>query len=226
MRPGFLRHVHLALAAAEYVLDLLVDAFYFQRAHDVTAFPGFVLIDPVAVAVLNALDRLVDGYDSQLGSARRELNVSRDQLRDFQGRIGKTFEHAAYKDELTELRDRLRLGLSDKASAEDKAAVSEIAERINALRASNAVEAAPARVGTRRTVRAERPVTSRIMERRASAEPVELPKIVKPVSEPVAEVITMPEPVKPKPVDSMPVNGYRQAVTRRRLENEAHLRLF
>jgi hypothetical protein len=71
-------------------------------------------------------------------------------------------------EELTGLRDQLKAGLSDKAP-ESGTPVAELAERIKALRAGNVVEAAPERA--RKAVRAERPVTARIRERVAVAEP-------------------------------------------------------
>ena len=125
---------------------------------------------------------------------------------------------------LGDLRDQLRAGLSEKAPDQEPAGLSlpELAERIKALRASVTVEAAPERT-VRKSVRAERPVTARIRERMveqpvaAVEEAVEPQAVVAAESAHAAEIIPMPEPVKPE---------YRQAVTRRRQEKAEQLRLF
>jgi hypothetical protein len=81
--------------------------------------------------------------------------------------LGKPFPHEKYLGELTELRDKLKFGLS--ASAHDAGegegpCVSELAERIKALKAANTIEAAPQRV-ERKQAEAEEPVTARIRRR-------------------------------------------------------------
>ena len=63
-------------------------------------------------AVLNALDRLAEGYQGECNATRRELAVAQDQLRDHTGRLGRPFPHNAYMAELTDLRDQLKAGLS------------------------------------------------------------------------------------------------------------------
>ena len=189
---------------------------------------------------MNALNRLIDNYDVKLDSTRRELAVAEGQLKDFEGRIGRPFEHEAYKSELTDLRDKLKLGLSDRASEEGKEAVAEVAERIKALRAANAVEGTPERTGMRKAARAERPVTSRIRERMAveTAEGAGQPQNGRPV-EKVQEVqvkqkiafedsdptvgacksqVDMEKPVKP-------LQGYRDREANRK-NTPQQLRLF
>lgn len=207
---------------------------------------GMLAKDAGPRAVINALDRLADGYDGQLVKETRELGIARDQLRDYQGRIDKPFAHAEYASQLADLRDRLRLGLSDKAP-ESGTPVAEIAEMIKALRASNTVEAAPERTGARKAVRAQRPVTTIIKERldvQEQQESAGQSEICRPIENvqveqksaghagdagappPVIPAIVLTEPQKPRPIDSMPVNGYRQAVTRRRQGGEEQMRLF
>ena len=185
--------------------------------------------NPGPRAVLNALERLANGYDYDIRAARNEIGVKQGQLRDFEARLGRTFEHAAYKDELEGLRDQLRLGLSEHPP-EGLPPVSELAEKIKALREANTVEAAPERT-VRKAARAERPVVARIRERLGSVELAQEPtsrpveekpepmKEPEPVQQPIPEpvVIAMPEPVK---------LDYRQNVTRRRQDKEAQLRLF
>ena len=63
-------------------------------------------------AVLNALDRLANGYDSDCDRVRQDLAIAESQLRDYQARLGKPFKHDAYLSELTGLRDQLKVGLS------------------------------------------------------------------------------------------------------------------
>lgn len=114
-------------------------------------------------AVMNALIRLADGYPEHCDKVRRELDVVRGQLADYQTRLGKPFAHTAYFDELSGLRDRLKLALSDRPpepGAEPAQSASELAERVKALRASHAVEAAPSRAVARKPVvaRIVRPV--------------------------------------------------------------------
>ena len=63
-------------------------------------------------AVLNALERLADGYGSECDRVRQDLAIAESQLRDYQARLGKPFPHDAYLAELTTLRDQLKAGLS------------------------------------------------------------------------------------------------------------------
>jgi hypothetical protein len=118
-------------------------------------------------AVLNALERLASAYESECGRVRQDLEIARSQLRDYQARLGKPFSHDAYLSELITLRDQLKCGLSGTApepGTEGQPSVSELAERIEALRAANTLEATPERVGKRPSC-AEEPVTARIRRR-------------------------------------------------------------
>ncbi len=174
--------------------------------------------NPGSRAVLNAVERLVGGYEHEREDIEAEIALKQGQLKDYEARLGKRFEHEEYRRQLADLRDQLKLGLSEKPP-EGGTPVAELAERIGKLRTENAVEAAPERVGTRKTARAERPVTARIRERmrvtigEPDAEPVGetvREPLAVPVAEPVpAVVIPMPEPVKPA-VD------YRQRVAGRK----------
>jgi hypothetical protein len=126
--------------------------------------------------------------------------------------------------ELTDLRDQLKLGLSEHPP-EGGVPAAELAERIKALWAANTVEAAPERTGSRKAARAERPVTARIRAK-LGEQPVEV------VPEPVA-VEVKPEPAKepepvvlPLPEPAKPAEGYRQSVIRRRQDRAEQLRRF
>jgi hypothetical protein len=115
-------------------------------------------------AVLNALERLAGGYDAECARVRQELTVAEAQLRAYQAQLGKPFGHAGYLSDLTTLRDQLKAGLSGRVPEPDREAlpaVADVAQRIQALRAANTVEATPERVGRRHTT-AEEPVTARI----------------------------------------------------------------
>ena len=71
-------------------------------------------------AVLNALERLADGYGSECDRVQRDLGIAQSQLRDYQARLGKPFPHDAYLAELTTLRDQLKAGLSGAAQEPGK----------------------------------------------------------------------------------------------------------
>jgi len=118
-------------------------------------------------AVLNALERLANGYQSECDSLRQDLAIAETQLRDYQARLGKPFTLDAYQTELTTLRDQLKVGLSGTAPEPDKEkgpSISELAERIKAIKAAHTVEAAPQRVRQKHSS-AEEPVTARIRRR-------------------------------------------------------------
>ena len=135
-----------------------------------------------ARAVLNALGRIVASYDERLDANTKELGLTRTQLRDYEARLGRPFAHTAYLDELTGLRDRLKVALSG-TPAEGEPTAGEMADRIKALKAAHQVEAAPVRV--REQTRAE------AIRRR-----VETPQTVNPPTEPAAapEVSNLPIP--------------------------------
>jgi hypothetical protein len=142
-------------------------------------------------AVLNALDRLAASYPIQADGAGQELAIAEGQFRDYQARIGAPFPHDGYHQELTRLRDELRLALSAHAPApaEGVPTVADIAGQIKQWRAAHTIEAAPQRLSSRTLVRAEEPVTSRIRRRAEAshAPPVAAP----PQTEP--EAITPPK---------------------------------
>jgi hypothetical protein len=114
-------------------------------------------------AVLNAVERLSDGYGYSQRIAEEDLALAESQLHDYQARLGGAFQHAGYLKELETLRDQLRVGLSGEQK-EGEPTVADIAGRIKELRAANTVEAAPART-SRGKASAETPVTSRILEK-------------------------------------------------------------
>jgi hypothetical protein len=123
-------------------------------------------------AVLNTLERLAAGYGPEGERVRQDLAIAESQLRDYQTRLGASFLHDGYLSELTTLRDQLKAGLSGRAPepGSEPPSVSELAERIKALKAAHNIEAAPQRV-RQKQCSAEEPITRRI-RRRAEAVPV------------------------------------------------------
>ena len=63
-------------------------------------------------ACLNALERLFASYETRCDELRRELALSEGKLRDFEARLGATFPHERYIEELSALRDELKVALS------------------------------------------------------------------------------------------------------------------
>jgi N12 class adenine-specific DNA methylase len=183
--------------------------------------------NPGPRAVLNALERLADGYDGDIRHLKAEIAIKEGQLRDYESRLGKSFEHEEYASRLTDLRDRLKLGLSEHAPKDGVPTV-ELSEQIKALRASVTVEAAPERV-TRKAVRAERPVTARIRERRQSVEEAKAePVISEPEVKPTKPDETPVAPTAPVIIPAMyqeKMPEHRQQVTKRR-DIASQLRLF
>jgi hypothetical protein len=96
-------------------------------------------------AVLNGLSRVMDSYAEVIERVKQDRELAQRQLGDYEARIGITFRHTAYMDELTGLRDRLKVALSG-TPAEGEPTAAELAERIKSLKASHHVEAAPARL--------------------------------------------------------------------------------
>lgn len=133
-------------------------------------------------AVLNAVERLSASYDRQCEQTASDLAIAAGQLRDHEARLGRAFAHEAYLAELTELRDRLRDGLSQPAPEPGQPTVTELAKRITALKAAHTIDSAPART-ERRRLTAEEPVTTRIHRRAQAAAAVE-PEASEPVALP------------------------------------------
>ena len=119
-------------------------------------------------AILNAVERLIGSYDAQCDTARKNLTIAQDQLRDYQAPLGASFPHDTYLMELTGLRDQLKAALS--ITTPDPAAkplppAHELAEQIKALKAAHTIEAAPQRLTARSAARAEEPIAARIRHR-------------------------------------------------------------
>ena len=114
-------------------------------------------------AVLNAPRPAGVRLSRQIEKTRQDLGIAEGQLRDHQARLGRPFTHDAYLSQLTDLRDQLKAGLSEKAP-DGGTPVAELAERIKSLKSANTIEAAPERTTAKR-IAAEEPVTARIRRR-------------------------------------------------------------
>ncbi|WP_422929711.1 DEAD/DEAH box helicase family protein [Singulisphaera sp. PoT] len=115
-------------------------------------------------AVLNTLERLARGYESEAKDVRRDLVVAEGQLKDYEERLGRPFAHEPFLRELGGLRDQLKAALSEHPP-EDGAPAAELAAKIRSLREANKVEGMPGRAVDRETIMATKPVTARVRER-------------------------------------------------------------
>lgn len=115
-------------------------------------------------AVLNALERLANGYDGECTRIRQDLAIAEGQLRDYQARLGKPFLHDDYLSRLRTMRDKLKArlsGVQPELGAELLPEESELAEQINALKAAHGIEINVDH-SERSGSTAEEPVTRRI----------------------------------------------------------------
>jgi hypothetical protein len=122
-------------------------------------------------AVLNGVERLVNGYSSECDRVRADLTIAEAQLRDYKDRLGKPFLHDAYLSELAALRDELKTQLSGRTPASEgdpRLGVSDTAAQIKSHMATHSMEAAPERIEKPSNCQAEEPVTARILRRAAA----------------------------------------------------------
>ncbi len=123
-------------------------------------------------AVLNALERLANGYGSECVRVRQDLAIAESQLRDYHQRLDKPFRHEQYLSDLTDLRDRLKRSLSATAQQPEdgkEPRSSKLAGKIKALIASHSIEAATPQRDRPKQSTAEEPITARIRPRQETA---------------------------------------------------------
>jgi N12 class adenine-specific DNA methylase/predicted RNA methylase len=198
-------------------------------------------------AVFNAVERLAGTYDGQRDATAADLAIAQGQLRDYQARRGRPFNHDTYQAELTSLRDQLKAGLSQatpeapatSAGQPKTPAVSELAEQIKSLKSAHTIDAAPERTAPRR-IAAEEPVTARIRRRSESIAAIEPPSEHEAAATPVEVTPSNPGPAahKDEPTPAVihpiweitpptrPATGYREHVARGRQQNDRQLSLF
>jgi hypothetical protein len=119
-------------------------------------------------AVLNALERLANGYGSECVRVRQDLAIAESQLRDYCERLDKPFLHERYLSDLTDLRDGLKRSLSATTQQTDdgkEPRSSKLAAKIKALIASHSVETATPQRDRPKQSTAEEPITARIRRR-------------------------------------------------------------
>ena len=165
----------------------------------------------LCVPLFTPPERTVAGYEGEREKTQRDLDIAHGQLSDYEARLGGTFAHAAYLEELTRLRDQLETRLS-------------------------ASEAAPERSATRRSATAEASVTTRI-RRRLQDISTPQPEITETDVSPAAThpPTPAPQPVQalqpalfttPVPRVSPPKPSYRQRATRDERPAKPQLTLF
>jgi N12 class adenine-specific DNA methylase len=121
-------------------------------------------------AVLNAVDRLIEGYEAERERIRHDLALAQGQLRDYQARLGGGFAHEAYLEALILLRRQLEAALSETPSP-DVPSTDELVARFTALRQAHTVDAAPEWASGHRAASLEEAVTTRILRGREGQEP-------------------------------------------------------
>lgn len=191
------------------------------------------------LAVLNAVERTVAGYAGEREKTQRDLDIAQGQLSDYDARLGGTFAHAAYLEELTRLRDRLETRLSATAPTPETDAlppVHVLVGRIKALKAAHTLDATPERSATRRSATAEAAVTTRIRQR---LQDVSTPQ-PEPTDTDASLVATHPPTPAPQPVQALqpalfttpvprgstPKPSYRQRATQDERPAKPQLSLF
>lgn len=181
---------------------------------------GSLARDAGPQAVLNAVERTVGSYAEEEAKTTRDMEIAQGQLRDYEARLGGTFGHDAYLQELTNLRDSLEAALSSTTQAFD---TESIVASIKALKAAHTIEAAPERTAQRKRSSIEEAVTTRIMHRAREAEPAPAPPEAQPeqIEMPVAPVVP-PKTAEvmvfktPVPQARKPKSTYEQRVAQER----------
>jgi hypothetical protein len=176
-----------------------------------------------ARAIVNAVERIVQHYDTERDKTRQDLAIAQGQQRDYQARLGAEFAHEGYRFHLKELRDQLEKALSvTEKTPENEAlpSVGELVGRIKALKEANTIESTPERSSSRRSATMEEAVTTRIRNR-AQAQAAPQPEATVEDSVPVdAQPETLTQPAElmlfqtPLPRVSKSKPSYQQRVTR------------
>ena len=191
-------------------------------------------------AIMNAVERLIAGYDTRHAETRDELALAETQLRDYQSRFGAVFAHEDYFSQLTHLRNRLKAVLSGEPveqGAEPHPPAHELAEHIKALKAANTIEATAERTGNRGPIAAVEPVTTRIRRRMPKRPEAEAPAaaddtaaaaeaLAAATHESVA-ALEAPRPPEPEPIfPTLPQPNYREFVRRPKRHDARQLSMF
>jgi hypothetical protein len=194
-----------------------------------------------ARAVLNAVERIVQHYDTERDKTRQDLAIAQGQQRDYQARLGAEFAHEGYRLHLKELRDQLEKALSVTEKTPENETlppVGELVSRIKALKEANTIESTPERSASRRAATIEESVTTRIRNR-AQAHAASQPDISGEAAVPVdVQHETTVQPVEQPPrttLFTLPparVNephiplSHEQRINRKRSRAQEQIRLF
>jgi len=196
-----------------------------------------------ARAVLNAVERIVQHYDTERDKTRQDLAIAQGQQRDFQARLGAEFAHEGYRCHLKELRDLFEkaLAVTEKTPEhETLPPVGELVDRIKALKEANTIESAPERSASRRAATIEESVTTRIRHRaqaHAAPQPETADEHDVPADAP-PETATQPDDPPPPPRTTLftlpPAHvgqshiplSHEQRVTRKKARAHEQRRLF
>ncbi|MCA9215601.1 MAG: DEAD/DEAH box helicase family protein, partial [Planctomycetales bacterium] len=147
---------------------------------DFTRYSSLSRQRPGPRAVINALERLASTYQEQLTASTDDLALAKDQLQDYQARLGRPFEQEVLFKELTELRDRLNKGLSLEVGSDEIGNVGALAQQIASLLNSLKHVEQPSRPASKAVSASEEPIAAslkrRIESRQAdeSTSPVEV----------------------------------------------------
>jgi hypothetical protein len=191
-------------------------------------------------AIMNAVERLMKGYEERLTGTRDDLALAETQLRDYQSRFGAIFAYEGYLSQLTHLRNRLKAVLSNEPveeGAEPHRPAHELADKIKALKAANTIDAAAERTGSRGPIAAVEPVTTRIRRRRPKRPEAEQPAAseepaapVEAVAPAIPEPASPPEPARPPETEpifpTLPEPTYREFVRRRKGHDARQMSMF
>lgn len=131
-------------------------------------------------ACLNAAERLIAGYESRSEELRGELALAERKLRDFAARLGAAFPHVRYIEELSALRDELKVALSapttDGALPKARPA-GELSDLIHALKGTQVVEAVVMKRPGAAATRSERHGKTRIRRVAEATAPARPPSV-------------------------------------------------
>ena len=172
------------------------------------------------LAILNALERLAGSSDGEQASLRRDLQVARAQLADYETRRDQPFAHEDYLAALTSWRLHLARALQDETPAVigPQLPLAVIIDALKGLRSAHSIEPAPQRLSRQASASVEEAVTTRILARAQVREAVEeAPAVVEMPSVTVAPAANGVVPRAPR---------WRSTKRGAVLEQAGQLRLF
>lgn len=177
------------------------------------------------IALLNALERLAGSMDSEQTQVRRELAVAEAELADYAVRAEQPFPHEAHLAALTQWRGLLAQALAadtTQTTVTETPPLEEIVATIKGLRATQTVEAVPARLVEETKAALTEAITTRIMRNQAAILEMSTETTV---GTHTPEQDTAPG-AAPSGLPAPPAPQSRQSRRRAVLEQAGQLRLF